>query len=76
MTPTITMFPTAVEVNTTNDCTSASTVCTIGQGNTAMRRQLGGGFSGMGPQFGESYSFGIDFNPEFIIGGHPGTTGG
>ena len=56
--------PRAVEANTTNDCTPTSTVCTIGQGNTAMRRQFGGGFSRMGPQFGESYSFGIDFAPE------------
>jgi iron complex outermembrane receptor protein len=66
--PGVADIPTAVEVNTTNDCTPTSTVCTIGQGNTAMRRQLGGGFSGMGPQFGESYSIGIDFNPEFLPG--------
>ena len=66
--PTVADIPTAVEVNTTNDCTAASTVCTIGQGNTAMRRQLGGGFSGMGPQFGESYSIGIDFAPGWLEG--------
>jgi iron complex outermembrane receptor protein len=66
--PTVADIPTAVEVNTTNDCTAASTVCTIGQGNSAMRRQLGGGFSGMGPQFGESYSIGIDFAPGFLEG--------
>jgi len=56
-------IPTAVEVNTTNDCTLASEVCTIGQNGAAMRRQLGGAFSQMGPQFGESYSVGLDFFP-------------
>ena len=55
--------PGAVEANTNTPCTSGSASCTIGQNNSAMRRQLGGGFSQMGPQFGESYSFGIDLMP-------------
>lgn len=58
----------AVEQGTSNPCTTSSTNCTIGQGNTAMRRQLGGGFSNMGPQFGESYSFGVDFAPTWFEG--------
>ncbi|MDF3021872.1 MAG: TonB-dependent receptor [Steroidobacteraceae bacterium] len=58
----------AVEQGTSNPCTTSSTNCTIGQGNTAMRRQLGGGFSNMGPQFGESYSFGVDFAPTWWEG--------
>ena len=58
----------AVEQGTSNPCTTSSTNCTIGQGNTAMRRQLGGGFSNMGPQFGESYSFGVDFAPTWLEG--------
>jgi iron complex outermembrane receptor protein len=58
----------AVQQNTNTPCTTASTVCTIGQDNTAMRRQLGGGFSQMGPQFGESYSFGVDFAPTWLEG--------
>jgi iron complex outermembrane recepter protein len=66
--PAVADIPTAVVVNTTNDCLPTSTVCTVGQGNTAMRRQLGGGFSGMGPQFGESYSIGIDFAPSWLEG--------
>jgi iron complex outermembrane receptor protein len=58
----------AVEQGTSNPCTTSSTNCTIGQNNTAMRRQLGGGFSNMGPQFGESYSFGVDFAPTWWEG--------
>ena len=42
--------------------------CTIGQNGASLRRQLGGGFSQMGPQFGESYSFGVDFNPTWLPG--------
>jgi len=61
--PDVVNVPGAVEVNTNTPCTSGSTSCTIGQNNSAMRRQLGGGFSQMGPQFGESYSFGIDLMP-------------
>jgi iron complex outermembrane receptor protein len=33
-----------------------------------MRRQLGGGFSQMGPQFGKSYSLGLDFAPDWLSG--------
>jgi iron complex outermembrane receptor protein len=58
----------AVAANTNDPCTSASTVCTIGQNGFAMRRQLGGGFSQMGPQFGESYSLGFDFAPTWLEG--------
>ena len=61
--PDVVNIPGAVEANTNIPCTSVSTSCTIGQNNSAMRRQLGGGFSQMGPQFGESYSFGIDLMP-------------
>ena len=61
--PDVVNIPGAVVANTNTPCTSAATSCTIGQNNSAMRRQLGGGFSQMGPQFGESYSFGIDLMP-------------
>jgi iron complex outermembrane receptor protein len=66
--PEVANIPGAVEVNTNIPCTASSANCTIGQNGTALRRQLGGGFSGMGPQFGESYAFGIDFNPTFFPG--------
>ena len=66
--PEVVDVPGAVEANTDNPCTPSSTVCTIAQSGEAMRRQLGGGFSQMGPQFGESYSFGIDFMPSFLPG--------
>jgi iron complex outermembrane receptor protein len=62
--PDVVNVPGAVVANTNTPCTSAAVSCTIGQNNSAMRRQLGGGFSQMGPQFGESYSFGIDLMPE------------
>src|SRR4030095_10548600 len=58
----------AVVTNTNNPCTSAATTCTIGQNGSSMRRQLGGAFSGMGPQFGKSWSAGIDFAPSFLEG--------
>jgi iron complex outermembrane receptor protein len=61
--PDVVNIPGAVVANTNTPCTSAATSCTIGQNNSAMRRQLGGGFSQMGPQFGESYSFGFDLMP-------------
>lgn len=70
----VALYPDVVNVagarqqGTNNPCTTASTTCTIGQDNTAMRRQLGGGFSNMGPQFGESYSFGVDFAPIWFEG--------
>src|SRR5687768_2853617 len=54
--PDVVNIPGAVVANTNTPCTSAAVSCTIGQNNTAMRRQLGGGYSQMGPQFGESYS--------------------
>ena len=61
--PDVVNVPGAVVANTNTPCTSAATSCTIGQNNSAMRRQLGGGFSQMGPQFGESYSLGFDLIP-------------
>lgn len=66
--PQVVQVPGAVEANTNNPCTSSSVTCTIGQNGTAMRRQLGGGMSNMGPQFGESYSYGVDFNPTWLPG--------
>ena len=66
--PEVVQVPGAVEANTNNPCTASSAVCTIAQSGEAMRRQLGGGFSQMGPQFGESYSFGVDFAPEWLPG--------
>jgi iron complex outermembrane recepter protein len=70
--PQAAQVPGAVEANTNIPCTASSVVCTIGQNGTSMRRQLGGGFSQMGPQFGESYSFGVDFSPGWL----PGFIGG
>ncbi len=64
--PNVWQVPGAVEVNSSNPCTSSSVVCTIAQSGEAMRRQLGGGFSQMGPQFGESYSFGFDYSPSWL----------
>jgi iron complex outermembrane receptor protein len=61
--PQVVNVPGAVVANTNNPCTSTSVTCTIGQNGASMRRQLGGAFSGMGPQFGKSYSFGFDFVP-------------
>ena len=61
--PQVVNIPGAVVANTNAPCTAAATSCTIGQNNSAMRRQLGGGFSQMGPQFGESYSLGFDLIP-------------
>jgi iron complex outermembrane recepter protein len=72
--PQVVGVPGAVVANTNNPCTSSSVSCTIGQNNSAMRRQLGGGFSQMGPQFGESYSFGIDFAPTWAEGFRGGIT--
>lgn len=66
--PEVVNVPGAVEANTSNPCTPSSAVCTIAQNGEAMRRQLGGGFSQMGPQFGESYSFGIDYAPSWLPG--------
>jgi iron complex outermembrane receptor protein len=72
--PDVVNVPGAVEVNTNIPCSASSVSCTIGQNNSAMRRQLGGGFSQMGPQFGESYSFGIDFAPSWLEGFRSGAT--
>jgi iron complex outermembrane receptor protein len=66
--PEVVNVPGAVEANTNIPCTATSVSCTIGQNGASMRRQLGGGFSQMGPQFGESYSFGIDFAPDVLEG--------
>jgi iron complex outermembrane recepter protein len=72
--PQVVNVPGAVVTNTNNPCTASSLTCTIGQNNSAMRRQLGGGFSNMGPQFGESYSFGVDFAPTWLEGFRGGVT--
>jgi iron complex outermembrane receptor protein len=66
--PQVVNVPGAVVTNTNTPCTAAAVTCTIGQNGTAMRRQLGGAFSQMGPQFGESYSFGIDLAPSWLEG--------
>ncbi|WP_129647661.1 TonB-dependent receptor domain-containing protein [Peristeroidobacter agariperforans] len=66
--PDVVNVPGAVVQNTNTPCTASSDVCTIGQGNLAMRRQLGGGFSNMVPQKGRSWSFGVDFAPEWLPG--------
>jgi iron complex outermembrane recepter protein len=72
--PNVVNIPGAVVANTNNPCTATSVSCTIGQNNTAMRRQLGGGFSQMGPQFGESYSLGLDLAPTWLPGFRAGVT--
>jgi iron complex outermembrane receptor protein len=66
--PEVVGVPGAVEANTNIPCSATSVSCTIGQNGAAMRRQLGGGYSQMGPQFGESYSIGIDFIPNWLPG--------
>jgi iron complex outermembrane receptor protein len=66
--PEVVQVPGAVQANTNLPCTSSSEVCTIAQSGEAMRRQLGGGFSQMGPQFGESFSFGLDLAPSWLPG--------
>jgi iron complex outermembrane receptor protein len=66
--PEVVQVPGAVEANTSIPCSASSTVCTISQSGEAMRRQLGGGYSQMGPQFGESYSVGFDFEPIWLSG--------
>jgi iron complex outermembrane receptor protein len=66
--PEVVNVPGAVVPNTATPCTLAAVECTIGQNGTAMRRQLGGGFSQMGPQFGESFSIGFDLTPEWLPG--------
>lgn len=66
--PEVVNVPGAVVQNTSTPCTSSSDVCTIGQGNLAMRRQLGGGFTNEVPQKGRSWSVGFDFVPEWLSG--------
>src|SRR6185503_12428469 len=72
--PDVVNVPGAVVANTNTPCTSAATTCTIGQNGSSLRRQLGGGFSQMGPQFGESYSFGFDVMPAVLDGFHASVT--
>ena len=66
--PQVVNVPGAVLQNTSTPCTASSDVCTIGQGNLALRRQLGGGFTNEVPQKGRSWSVGFDFAPEFLPG--------
>jgi iron complex outermembrane recepter protein len=66
--PEVVNVPGAVVQNTSTPCTASSDVCTIGQGNLAMRRQLGGGFTHEVPQKGRSWSVGFDFAPEWLDG--------
>jgi iron complex outermembrane receptor protein len=66
--PDVVNVPGAVVPNTATPCSTAAVECTIGQNGAAMRRQLGGGFSQMGPQFGESFSIGFDLTPEWLPG--------
>jgi iron complex outermembrane receptor protein len=66
--PDVVNIPGAVAANTSNPCTSAVAVCQIGQGNSGMRRQLGGGFTNEVPQKGRSWSVGFDFAPAFLPG--------
>jgi len=66
--PQVVNIPGAVVANTNTPCTTAAVSCTIGQNGTAMRRQLGGAFSQMGPQFGKSWSFGFDLSPQSLGG--------
>ncbi len=66
--PEVVNVPGAVVPNTATPCTLAAVECTIGQNGAAMRRQLGGGFSQMGPQFGESFSIGFDLAPDWLPG--------
>lgn len=66
--PSVVNIPGAVAANTSNPCTTAVAVCQIGQGNSGMRRQLGGGFTNEVPQKGRSWSVGFDFAPAFLPG--------
>jgi iron complex outermembrane receptor protein len=66
--PTVVNIPGAVAANTNNACTTAVAVCQIGQGNSGLRRQLGGGFTNEVPQRGRSWSVGVDFAPQFLPG--------
>jgi iron complex outermembrane receptor protein len=66
--PSVVNIPGAVAANTSNACTTAVAVCQIGQGNSGLRRQLGGGFTNEVPQRGRSWSAGFDFAPTFLPG--------
>ena len=66
--PSVVNIPGAVAANTNNPCTMSVAVCQIGQGNTGLRRQLGGGFTNEVPQKGRSWSIGVDFTPQFLPG--------
>jgi iron complex outermembrane receptor protein len=66
--PDVVNVPGSVIVNTSTPCTTSAAVCTIGQGNLAMRRQLGGGFTHEVPQIGRSWSVGLDFTPTWFDG--------
>jgi iron complex outermembrane receptor protein len=66
--PNVVNIPGAVAANTSNPCTTAVAVCQIGQGNSGLRRQLGGGFTNEVPQRGRSWSVGFDFAPSFLSG--------
>jgi iron complex outermembrane receptor protein len=68
--PTVVTVPGALITNTTTPCNAQAATCTIGLVgvNQGLRRQLGGGFSNMVPQKGESYSFGLDLAPRFLPG--------
>ena len=66
--PDVVNVPGAVVLNTSTPCTASSEVCTIGQGNLAMRRQLGGGFTNEVPQKGRSWSVGFDLAPASLPG--------
>src|SRR4030095_7605931 len=67
--PDVVNVPGAVVVNTNTPCTTGATSSSIGQNGPGMRRQLGGGFSQMGPQFGQSYSVGFDLIPSTWLEG-------
>jgi len=66
--PNVANIPGAVAANTNNPCTTAVAVCQIGQGNSGLRRQLGGGFTNEVPQKGRSWSVGVDLAPRFLPG--------
>ncbi|MEQ8935301.1 MAG: TonB-dependent receptor, partial [Amphiplicatus sp.] len=48
-------------------CAGATTTCRIGTGvNPGLTRSLGAGLANTEPQLGESWSVGVDFDPEFL----------
>ncbi len=57
------------EVTQLPGCAGATATCQIGTGvNPGMRRQLGGGISGIKPQKGSAWSIGVDLTPTFLPG--------